>query len=445
MRWHEGPVSSRISKLGNPRTVILARYCKAVRVLSDAEVARSVKSFIDATGDHSDMVKIPEKTVTLSLAKELRAVGIEVLNAEDWSAYDKLLPNDEKFLKRVEKYKVSKGSTTFATNNSSVNNSDATNGASYSIDHIVGENGDYGMGVVLDSDLFDGLDRISRFEKVKEFVRKLAGSSIPVQNEKLEADYIHFADSRTRVHSPGASQSHKAINELYAAQKNTGRKAVAGSLSLVQISEVLEVAGDKSFEPSKYPHANLDANGWEYYNSYVQLPTGEIYRAKLNIAVGENGIKTLYRIELKKIDQGNARFQNGTASSVVNFGERIAQPGDSVNANYSLDTFTGNVYDGVSGAAIRNTALADAIRSEDVEQSAAPDVFHVNVGDRGFAVSLMDNGDAAVVGYDLNSPAADYIKELKNENSTEEVGARALTRCRAAFPNYSCHHGSFFV
>ena len=62
---------------------------------------------------------------------------------------------------------------------------------------------------------------------------------------------------------------------------------------------------------------------------------------------------------------------------------------------YSLDAFTGNIYDGVSGAAIRNTALADAIRSGDVEQSAAPDVFHANVGDRGFAVSLMDNGDAA--------------------------------------------------
>ena len=75
----------------------------------------------------------------------------------------------------------------------------------------------------------------------------------------------------------------------------------------------------------------------------------------------------------------------------------------------SLDTFTGNVYDGVSGAAIRNTALADAIRSGDVKQSTAPDVFHVNVGDRGFAVSLMDNGGAAVVGYDLNSPAADYM------------------------------------
>ena len=164
------------------------------------------------------------------------------------------------------------------------------------------------------------------------------------------------------------------------------------------------------------------------------------------MAVGDEA-KTLYRVvvERKKIDQAYSLAPSGGANPTVNFGERIAQPSDSVNANYSLDTFTGNVYDGVSGAAIHNAALADAIRSEDVEQSAAPDVFHVNVGDRGFAVSLMDNGDAAVVGYDLNSPAADYIKELKNENSTEGVGARALTRCRAAFPNYSCHPDSFFV
>ena len=83
MSWHSGPTSSRLAKVGKPRTVILTRYDKPVRVVPDAEVAKSIA---DTIGD-SKNIAIQGSTVTPSLAKELKAIGVDVLDADEWAQY----------------------------------------------------------------------------------------------------------------------------------------------------------------------------------------------------------------------------------------------------------------------------------------------------------------------------------------------------------------------
>lgn len=71
MKWHSGPVSSRLAKLGSPREVILSRWCRVVRIVPDAEVADAVARQLDGTE-----IAVPENTVTPSLYAELRKRGV---------------------------------------------------------------------------------------------------------------------------------------------------------------------------------------------------------------------------------------------------------------------------------------------------------------------------------------------------------------------------------
>nr|MCR5606112.1 hypothetical protein [Treponema sp.] len=49
MDWHSGPVSSKLADKGNPRKVILSRYCKIVRVIPDEEVAQTIKGMLEGS------------------------------------------------------------------------------------------------------------------------------------------------------------------------------------------------------------------------------------------------------------------------------------------------------------------------------------------------------------------------------------------------------------
>lgn len=88
MSWHSGPTSSRLAKVGKARVVILSRYDKPIRVVPDSEVAASIANTI---GD-SENIAIQGSTVTPSLQKELKALGVSVLNAEDWAKYAEEYP-----------------------------------------------------------------------------------------------------------------------------------------------------------------------------------------------------------------------------------------------------------------------------------------------------------------------------------------------------------------
>lgn len=72
MRWHSGPVSSKLPK-GKDRRVILSRWFKPVRIVPDAEVAKTIADMLNG-----ENIAVPYNTVTPSLLKELEKRGVAI-------------------------------------------------------------------------------------------------------------------------------------------------------------------------------------------------------------------------------------------------------------------------------------------------------------------------------------------------------------------------------
>ena len=72
--WHAGPVTKQLADQGHePRKVILSRYDKPVRVLSNAEVADRIASYVKGYD-----VVIPENVVTPQVKVELEKRGVKI-------------------------------------------------------------------------------------------------------------------------------------------------------------------------------------------------------------------------------------------------------------------------------------------------------------------------------------------------------------------------------
>lgn len=109
--WTSGVVSSRLARLGDPRLVILSRYDKPIRIVPDAEVAQLIA---DKISKHENLA-IPEKTVTPSLAAELKKLGIPVLDAKAWKKYDEAHPTESFGKLPKKKKKPTKSDAQFQT------------------------------------------------------------------------------------------------------------------------------------------------------------------------------------------------------------------------------------------------------------------------------------------------------------------------------------------
>ena len=72
MKWHSGPVSSKLPQ-GKERKVILSRWFKPVRIVPDAEVASLIAEMLDG-----ENISIPQNVVTPSLLNELIKQGVAI-------------------------------------------------------------------------------------------------------------------------------------------------------------------------------------------------------------------------------------------------------------------------------------------------------------------------------------------------------------------------------
>ena len=72
MKWHSGPVSSKLPK-GKERRVILSRWFKPVRIVPDSEVAQTVAEML-----RGENIVIPYNVVTPSLLSELEKNGVAI-------------------------------------------------------------------------------------------------------------------------------------------------------------------------------------------------------------------------------------------------------------------------------------------------------------------------------------------------------------------------------
>lgn len=76
MKWHSGPVSSKLQG-AKSRRVILSRWFKPVRIVSDAEVATKISVLLNG-----ENLEIPYNVVTPALAAELKKQGVNVSSAD---------------------------------------------------------------------------------------------------------------------------------------------------------------------------------------------------------------------------------------------------------------------------------------------------------------------------------------------------------------------------
>ena len=173
----------------------------------------------------------------------------------------------------------------------------------YSIKNIIDENGrNYGKGVYLDSNIFDGLNESARKEKIVEYINALAGQGFYATNKNGEPVLIEIPTSKKFKNKSGKKK--KANNDLI--RKNNNSIVKLQSLSL--IDETIQLSKYDSSSPSKYSHGWLDDNGkanWDYYTVFLQEKNKTIWSATLNVATNANGNKILYDISpIKKVEPG---------------------------------------------------------------------------------------------------------------------------------------------
>ena len=85
MAWHSGPVSSKLPK-EKERKVILSRWDKPVRVLSDAEAADKIAEMLKG-----EDIEIPDNTITPGLKAELIKRGLKVTETDEVKKWNNTL------------------------------------------------------------------------------------------------------------------------------------------------------------------------------------------------------------------------------------------------------------------------------------------------------------------------------------------------------------------
>lgn len=106
MKWHSGPVSSKLPA-GKERRVILSRWFKPVRIVPNSEVAMTVKELLSG-----ENISIPYKVVTPSLLSELEKIGVPISYGTDTrfelSKFEKYSNEEEISIKRDSKNIIAK-------------------------------------------------------------------------------------------------------------------------------------------------------------------------------------------------------------------------------------------------------------------------------------------------------------------------------------------------
>lgn len=287
-------------------------------------------------------------------------------------------------------------------------------GNGYSIAEIKGEKQDYGIGVVLDTKLFDGVKPRYWGKVLGKFVyENLAGTELRTFDEFGNEQTVYLARENERVRKDGAKNNHKVIDKL---ARYTGDNARA--LAVVQLSELLKTSRYEN-TTDEHTHQWMDSRGWEYRKTYIQDMEGNIYSAKLNIARG-NDRNILYDINnVRRIDKGSIAdgvvpsTQNGRGSLITNNASsdgRIAQNDRNVKKKFSLTPTE-------KAQRAQERAETAAAKAEEAKQDAQESYKRELTGGlkKLFEVQSYDNG---ALGKLLEAPMAEMqqgVKLLKAE------------------------------
>ena len=168
-------------------------------------------------------------------------------------------------------------------------------GDKFSIIRVEGQKQDYGQGVLLDTNIFDGEKTRDWGSVLGKYVyENMAGAELTMYDENGDAETVYLARENDRVRKDGANRSHKVLDKL-AGYRGDNVRAQA----IVQLSEVLATSKQQETTDT-HSHQWMDENGWIIRTAYLQNKNGDIYEATLNIADGRDR-KILY--EVNKVHQ----------------------------------------------------------------------------------------------------------------------------------------------
>lgn len=188
------------------------------------------------------------------------------------------------------------------------------------LEEVEGENGTYGKGVMLDTNLFDGIRPRDWGKALSQYVyNNMAGMELTAYDAAGRPETVYLARTNDRVQKDGTKNSRKVIDKL---ARSTGDNI--RSLAVVHLDEALTTSRYEN-STDEHNHQWMDENGWEYRKTYLQDRSGNIYEATLNIADGRDR-KILY-------DINNIRLVDKAKSP----GERTAA-GDSQRSRYQEPT-----------------------------------------------------------------------------------------------------------
>ena len=219
---------------------------------------------------------------------------------------------------------------------------DSGSATKFSVAELEGENRKYGPGVILDTDIFEGVSIRDWGKVLGNYVyNNLAGQEMTMYDAQGNPEIVHIAKQTDRVRKDGTKNNHKVLDEL-ARYRGDNVKALA----TVHLSELLATSGNETTTNDK-SHGWLDENGWRKRTFYAMTRNGKIYEGTLNIADGRNGltvykISAVHQVDTKKegtpAAQVPASEEAARSTSRDPYGDRVAKKRKGVKTSFSVDT-----------------------------------------------------------------------------------------------------------
>lgn len=272
------------------------------------------------------------------------------------------------------------------------------------LEEVEGENGTYGKGVMLDTNLFDGIRPRDWGKTLGQYVyNNMAGMELTAYDAAGKPETIYLARTNDRVQKDGAKNSHKVIDKL---ARSTGDNI--RSLAVVHLDEALTTSRYEN-STDEHNHQWMDENGWEYRKTYLQDRSGNIYEATLNIADGRDR-KILYDINnIRLVDKAKSPGEHTAAGDSQRSRYQEPTAGDTQSEAKAGEITGGVVPSAVTGGA-RSTSrnfsekrIAD--ESENVKSPTPGDEIHRQIMGEENEPSQMPPGNRVLKSSELRAKA----------------------------------------
>ena len=202
---------------------------------------------------------------------------------------------------------------------------------------VAGDGSDYGIGVVLDSNMLTGLSKYERREMVKlRVLDELAGKTVIAYDGENNPVEISFAQKNEKFLN-SAGKKRRVLDEI-------SRKSIDKEIkqeAVVIADELISASKSGSSSPSYHSHGWLDdwgKNNWDTRTVYIQEKNKTVWEATLHIANPADGRKILYDIDPIKMVAGSVKtVPTTTNTNITDVGTKSNTSDENSDENFYND------------------------------------------------------------------------------------------------------------